>query len=72
MLNPVSTLMLNNFFYRPQEVADLLGVSRSKIYELLNTKELVAVKENRKTLITRGSILEYVRKLERTGKKYGV
>ncbi len=72
MLNPVSTLMLNNFFYRPQEVADLLGVSRSKIYELLNTKELVAVKENRKTLITRGSILGYVQKLERTGKKYGV
>ena len=72
MTYPVNTAMLNQFFFRPNEVATMLGVSRSKVYELLNNEELVAIKENRKTLITRGSLLELVRKWERTAKRYGV
>ena len=54
--------MINQFFFRINETAQMLGVSRSKVYELLNNKELLAVKQNRKTLITRESLLDLVKK----------
>ena len=54
--------MINQFFFRINETAQMLGVSRSKVYELLKNKELLAVKQGRKTLITRESLLDLVKK----------
>ena len=61
---------MNQFFYRINEVAQMLGISRSRVYELLKEKELISVKEGRKTLITRGSLLALVAKWNRLGKMY--
>ena len=52
----------DKFFFRIKDVAEILSVSRSRVYELMRSGELSAVREGRKTLVPRMSLLELVRK----------
>jgi excisionase family DNA binding protein len=45
------------------DTAQTLGIGRSKIYELLKVEELKAVKVGARTLITRGSIEQFLERL---------
>jgi|TARA_X000001388_G_C2184825_1_gene105097 excisionase family DNA binding protein len=62
--------ILDQFFYRPQQVADVLGISRTEVYKLLNENKLTSVKETKKRLITRDSLLRYINHLNGKTRTY--
>ena len=62
--------ILDQFFYRPQQVADVLGISRTEVYKLLNENKITSVKENKKRLITRDSLLRYINHLNSRTRTY--
>lgn len=49
---------------RVEEAADWLGVSRSKVYELLNRGDLRSVKIDRSRRVPVGALHEYRQRLE--------
>ena len=46
-----------------KEAARITGLSRSKIYELIQDQDIVAIKLGRRTLIEVSAIREYISKL---------
>ncbi|MGE5764441.1 MAG: helix-turn-helix domain-containing protein [Mycobacterium leprae] len=49
--------------YRPDEVAEIVGISRSKIYMLLASGELRSVAIGRSRRITREDLERYIERL---------
>jgi excisionase family DNA binding protein len=52
--------------YRPEVAAELLAVSRDKLYELIMTGELESVKIGTSRRIPPGALVRYVARLTRT------
>jgi len=50
--------------FTPLETAEVLGVSRAKVYELLATGELASVKIHRSRRITPAHIHQFIQSLE--------
>jgi excisionase family DNA binding protein len=57
--------MSEQLLYRPEEVAKLLGIGRTRVFELMKTGELPSVKIGASRRITRQAVVAYVRRLER-------
>jgi excisionase family DNA binding protein len=57
--------MSDQLLYRPEEVAKLLGIGRTRVFELMKTGELPSVKIGASRRITRQAVVAYVRRLER-------
>jgi excisionase family DNA binding protein len=53
--------------YRPGEAAELLGIGRSKMWELLARKEIESVKIDGARRIPAAAIKDYVRRLRQDG-----
>jgi len=53
--------------YRVSEAVCVIGLSRSKVYELIRAGRLRSVKEGRRRLIPASAIAEYISLLEREG-----
>ncbi len=49
--------------YRPEEAAAVLGIGRSKVFELLQEGDLTSVQIGRSRRITRDALEGYVRRL---------
>gem|GEM_PF-2169078 len=49
--------------YRVTEVAEVLSVGRTKVYELINSGQLDAAKVGRATRVTRSSIVRFLSEL---------
>lgn len=56
---------LTAVFFRPEEAAEVLRLSRSVVFELLRCGRLRSVKEGRARLIPAAAITEYAALLER-------
>jgi len=50
----------SSLLLRPAEVADTLGLSRSKIFELLAARELPAVRIGRSTRVARAELEQWI------------
>ncbi len=48
---------------RPEEAAELLSISRSKVYELIGTGELISVRIGASRRIPADALTEFVRQL---------
>ncbi|WP_214107842.1 helix-turn-helix domain-containing protein [Acrocarpospora catenulata] len=59
---------MNRQMYRVTEATQVLGLGRSKVYELIRGKRLRSVKEGRVRLIPASAITDYVALLEQEGK----
>ena len=55
---------MNKLLYRPKEAAQLLGIGRDKLYDLMRSGRLHAVKDGRARFITASALAEYVAMLE--------
>lgn len=54
---------LERLTYRPNEAAKVLGIGRSRVYELIAAGDLEAVKLGQSTLIPRDSLVALVESL---------
>jgi excisionase family DNA binding protein len=54
--------------YRVEEVANILGMGRSTIFDLIRSGRLASVKEGAMRRITDDAIRDYVRKLTEEGR----
>ncbi len=54
---------MDTLLYRPEEGAQMLGVSRATLFELLSTGELESVKIGRSRRIPRAALEDYVSRL---------
>ena len=64
------TATLEQFFFRPQQVADVLGVSRSEIYKLLKANKLTSILDGKKRLVPKASLMNYVNQLNARATRY--
>ncbi len=55
---------MNKLLYRPKEAAQLLGIGRDKLYDLMRSGRLRSVKDGRARFITANALTEYVAMLE--------
>ena len=55
--------MLVKQLYRVEEVAETLGMGRSKVFDLIRSGRLASVKEGGMRCVTEEAIRDYVRKL---------
>jgi excisionase family DNA binding protein len=53
--------------YRVEEVANILGMGRSTVFDLIRSGRLASVKEGAMRRITDDAIRDYVRKLTKEG-----
>lgn len=51
--------MNHKLAYRPEEVAELLGLSRSKVYEIMNSGELHSYKDGKRRLCSLSALVKY-------------
>jgi excisionase family DNA binding protein len=51
---------VNRIAYRPAEAAEIIGISRSSIYELFASGELPARKLGHRTVVLRDDLLAYL------------
>ena len=63
---------IEQFFYRPQQVADVLGVSRTEVYKLLKANKLSSILDGKKRLIPKASLMNYVNHLNNKTRGYQV
>lgn len=54
--------------YRVEEVANILGMGRSTVFDLIRSGRLASVKEGAMRRITDDAIRDYVRKLTEEGR----
>jgi excisionase family DNA binding protein len=54
---------LTRLAYSPSEGAQVLGISRSKIYELIAARDLKVVKLGSRTLVLHSELVRFVRSL---------
>ncbi|CAH0138172.1 helix-turn-helix domain-containing protein [Stenotrophomonas lactitubi] len=57
--------MNHKLAYRPEEVAELLGLSRSKVYEIMNSGELHSYKDGKRRLCSLSALVKYQELKER-------
>ena len=62
---PERDVITKPLLYRVPDVMNVLGVSRTVIYDLIRTGRLRSVKEGRTRLIPASALVEYVALLER-------
>jgi excisionase family DNA binding protein len=55
---------INRLAYKPADAARELGISRARLYELLKSGEIPAVKLGRRTLIRREALVSYLDSLD--------
>jgi excisionase family DNA binding protein len=55
---------MNKLLYRPKEAAQMLGIGRDKLYDLMRCGRLRSVKDGRSRFITATALTEYVVTLE--------
>jgi excisionase family DNA binding protein len=55
---------MEKLLYRPKEAAQLLGVGRATLYDLMHAGKIRSVKDGGKRFITLDALREYVRQLE--------
>jgi excisionase family DNA binding protein len=58
------TLATERLLLRPEEVAGILGVGRTKVFELIRTGELRSIKLGRSRRVSTDALAFYVRRLE--------
>ena len=56
-------MKLNQIAYTISEVHELLGIGRTKIYEIIKNKELTACKVGRRTLVTADALEQWMSNL---------
>ncbi len=60
---------MNNLLYRPKVAAQMLGIGRDKLYDLMRSGRLHSVKDGRARFITATALVEYVAMLEAEARK---
>ncbi len=55
---------MNKLLYRPKEAAQMLGIGRDKLYDLMRSGGLRSVKHGRTRFVTAKALAEYVAMLE--------
>src|SRR5262249_12266282 len=63
-LDPEGQPAMERLLYRPKEAAQVLGISRDKLYDLLRTGRLPSVKDGGARFITADALRAYVARLE--------
>lgn len=56
--------MAEQYLYSPIDVAKVMGISRSQVYNLMNDGHLASVHIGRSRRISRQQVTEYIGKLE--------
>ncbi len=57
---------VNKLAYSVKEVQELVGIGRTKLYDMIGSNELRAVKHDRRTLILAKDLREWLEKLPQT------
>lgn len=55
---------MDKLLYRPKEAANVLGISRDKLYDLMRAGRIDSVKDGRARFITADALTAYVVRLE--------
>ena len=55
---------MEKLLYRPKEAAQVLGIGRATLYDLMHAGRIRSVKDGGMRFITLGALLAYVRELE--------
>jgi excisionase family DNA binding protein len=55
---------MDKLLYRPKEAAQVLGIGRATLYDLMHAGKIRSVKDGGMRFITRDALLDYVRQLE--------
>jgi excisionase family DNA binding protein len=55
---------MEQLLYRPKQAAQVLGISRDKLYDLIRAGRITSVKDGRARLITADALTDYVRLLK--------
>ena len=58
---------MDRLLLKPEEAADILGVGRSRVYDLMRSHELVSVKIGRSRRVPAASLREFVETLAKDG-----
>ena len=66
-LAPAVRDRIQRLAYPVNEAADLLGVSRSQLYELFSTGEVASVKIGARRLVRHEALVDYLDQLEQKG-----
>jgi excisionase family DNA binding protein len=64
-----SNFALTRLAYSPSEGAQVLGISRSKIYELIAAHDLKVIKLGSRTLVLHSELVRFVRSLGPRGRR---
>jgi hypothetical protein len=56
--NPV---LMDGVLYTPEEICDLSGLTISRVYDLLRTRQLIGLKIGYQWRVTRGDYLNFIR-----------
>ena len=64
-----SYFALTRLAYSPSEGAQVLGISRSKIYELIAAGDLKVIKLGSRTLVLHSELVRFVRSLGARGRR---
>jgi len=51
---------VTKYLYTPQEIKDILGISKSDVYEILHQKKIECVKINRRFFISKKSLENFI------------
>jgi excisionase family DNA binding protein len=60
---------LDKLLYRPKEAAQVLGIGRATLYDLMRSGRIRSVKDGGMRFITLDALLDYVRRLEDQAKE---
>jgi excisionase family DNA binding protein len=55
---------MDQLLYRPKEAAQVLGRSKTKLYDLIRANKIRSIKDGKFRFITAEALQEYVRTLE--------
>jgi excisionase family DNA binding protein len=56
--------VMEKVLYRPREAAQMLGIGRASLYDLMRAGKIRSVKDGGKRFITLDALRDYVRQLE--------
>jgi excisionase family DNA binding protein len=60
---------MDKLLYRPKEAAQVLGIGRATVYDLIRSGRLRSVKDGAMRFITSDALRDYVRQLEDQAKQ---
>ena len=55
---------MEKLLYRPKDAAQVLGIGRATLYDLMRSRRLRSVKDGGKRFITLDALRDYIRQLE--------